>query len=571
MDNAALADALLEVAAALEFLDENPFRAQAYAKAAQSIMKLDVPAGALIENGEIMRLKGIGPSIGSVLKAWVVDRDFSLTDGLKARLPHGYAELVKVPGLGTKRLRTLHHELGISGVDDLLDAIDDGRLAGVKGFSERVVARLKRSVLDVISYRGWYLLDEAWTWMDAMIRVLDDAGLTARPTGACRRGMEVIDRIELLCRDRDGAHEALESCLGGMTGGRVSRDGSSYCLLHPGKPPVTIHLEPGETFVPALFMTTGSISHLEQAAVFGRHHGVVVSREGAFRDGAPVPVDDEAGIYSLLGMPYLPPEVREGRDVEWIPGEGGVPGDLVTSGDLKGVLHVHTSMSDGRADLSGMVGAARERGCAWIGIADHSKSAYYAGGLSVKNLRNQIDRIDALNEAGTGITILKGIESDILPDGSLDYPESVLRRLDFVIASIHSHMDMDRDAMTARIIRALRNPFTTVLGHPTGRLLLSRRPYEVDMDAVLEEAALRGVIIELNAHPMRLDIDWRLIPAFVAMGGRIAINPDAHTTGGFDDMRFGLAMARKGLLPSGACINCLDARDLKEALVARWS
>lgn len=571
MNNADLAQALLEVARALEFLDENPFKAKAYARAARSIQGLSVPARDLIENGEITATTGIGTSIARVLKAWVVDRDFSLVRELQARLPRGYAELTKVPGLGTKKLRMLHREFGISGVDELLEALDRGRLSGVKGFSEKGIARMRRSVLDVISYRGWYLLDAAWSWMDTVRKLLEGAGMSVQPTGVIRRCMEVVDGIELLCTQHAGAHDALLSCLSALPEARLSREGSSYRLLHPGRPPVKISMETEDTLVAALFVTTGSPSHLEQAGKLCERHAVRVSREGVFRQGRPVRVRNESDIYSLIGMPYFPPEVREGRDVEWKCAAAGMLKDLVAREDLRGVLHVHTSSSDGHAPLQDMVRAAKDRGYSWIGISDHSKNAYYAGGLSVKNLKEQIREIDALNEADPGFTVLKGVESDILPDGSLDYPESVLGLLDFVVASVHSHMDMDRDAMTERIIKAIRNPYTSMIGHPTGRLLLSRRAYEVDMDAVLEEAARNRVVIEVNAHPMRLDLDWRLIPAFVARGGRLAINPDAHTVDGLDDMRFGLAIARKGLLTAEGCINCLDARAVKEVLAARWS
>jgi DNA polymerase (family 10) len=214
---------------------------------------------------------------------------------------------------------------------------------------------------------------------------------------------------------------------------------------------------------------------------------------------------------------------------------------------------------------------ARDRGYSWIGMSDHSKNAYYAGGMSIKTLKRQLDEIDELNRTLEGMTVFKGIESDILPDGSLDYPRDVLERLDFVIASVHSHMGMDRASMTARILKALSNPFTTILGHPTGRLLLARKPYEVDMEAVLSEAAGQGVIVELNANAMRLDLDWRLIPGFVAQGGRVVIAPDAHALDGLDDMRYGVRMARKGLLPRTACLNCLDAGEVREALRSRWS
>jgi DNA polymerase (family 10) len=571
LDNANLAEALLEVAEALDFLDENPFRARAYRKAAQAVAELHEPARGLVESGEIIHVRGVGPSIGAALKAWVLEGDFSLLSDLRARLPRGYAELLKVPGLGMRKLRILHRELGITGIEDLLAAIEEGRLSSVKGFTEKGIARLRRSALDVLGYRGWFLMDAIWGWMGTMLTTLRSAGLEAMPTGLCRRGMEVMDRVELLCREDRDTHDVIPACLDGIQGVRWIRDGGEYTLTHPDRPPVTIHVEPPESLIPALFITTGSSGHLEQVSARGRECGVEVTCRAVLKDSRTVMVSDEAEIYALLGMPLLPPEIREGRRIEWDrAASGGVQG-LISADDIRGVLHVHTTMSDGHTPLADMVRAARDRGYAWIGISDHSRSAYYAGGLSVKDLRRQQEEIARLNEGFPDIAILRGIESDILPDGSLDYGEAVLKGLDFVIASIHSHMDMEASAMTERIIKAIRNPCISVIGHPTGRLLLSRRPYALDMETILEEAARCGVAVELNAHPMRLDIDWRLIPGFVERGGRIVITPDAHTADGLDDMRYGVAMARKGLLEPGACLNALDAVGAMEALRARWS
>jgi DNA polymerase (family 10) len=284
-----------------------------------------------------------------------------------------------------------------------------------------------------------------------------------------------------------------------------------------------------------------------------------------------VPVKDEKEIYDLLGMHYLPPEAREGRPMEMDLALNGDSPEFITQQDLKGLIHVHSNYSDGKATLTDMVKGAHERGYSWIGISDHSKSAYYAGGLSMKDLNRQFAEIDELAKIFPDMTIFKGIESDILQDGSLDYPQSVLKQFDFVIASIHSHMDMDRESMTERIIKAIANPFTTILGHPTGRVLLARRPYEVDMASVLSEAAGLGVMVELNANPLRLDLDWRLMPDFTSIGGRVVIAPDAHSVSGLDDMRYGLAIARKGLLLRDSCMNVLSAREAKEAFKARWS
>jgi DNA polymerase (family 10) len=346
---------------------------------------------------------------------------------------------------------------------------------------------------------------------------------------------------------------------------QLAHDGTVLVATCPGKPPARIHTVSQAFVVPALFITTGSDAHVDMVNRHGAGRSIRVGHDGVFKDGVRVPIRDEAEIYDLLGMRYLPPEVREGRPMEMdLALSGNVP-EFITQEDLKGLIHVHSTYSDGRATLSDMVQGAYERGYSWIGISDHSKSAYYALGLSMKDLKRQFEEIDELSLIFPGMTIFKGIESDILPDGSLDYPQTVLKQFDFVIASIHSHMDMDRASMTQRIIKAIRNPFTTILGHPTGRVLLARRPYEVDMEAVLAEATGHGVMVELNANPLRLDLDWRLMPDFTSKGGRVVIAPDAHSVSGLDDMRYGLAIARKGLLLKDSCMNAFSAREAREA------
>ena len=571
MDNSAIVDALLEMAQVLEFLDENPFKAKAYERAARSISELAAPVEDLLDSGEISRIKGIGQAIAATLNAWVKDNDFSVLKDLQSRLPQGYVELLKVPGLGIKRLKTLHNDLGISTLDGLLEAIEAGKIASVRGFSDKSIAKLRGSVKAILDYRGWYLLDTAWGWATMMVSLLKECGVDAQITGVCRRSMEIVSSIDLLCEERSGIYDQFAQSTGLIPDIKLTYEGPALVVTCPGRPTVRIHAVPPMLIVPALFITTGSEAHVNQVNTLGNNHSIRISRDGVFKDEKPFPIRDEGELYGLLGMQYLPPEVREGRQMEIdLAISGSIP-ELIMADDLMGVIHVHTTYSDGRATLKDMVQGAYERGYSWIGISDHSKSAYYAGGMSIKTLKKQFEEIDALKNAFKGLTIFKGIESDILEDGSLDYPQAVLKQLDFVIASIHSHMDMDKAAMTERIIKALRNPFTTILGHPTGRVLLARMPYEVDMESVLTEAAGQGIIVELNANPVRLDLDWRLIPDFIAKGGRIVVAPDAHIVSGLDDMLYGISIARKGLLSRQACINCLCAEEAREAFKARWS
>jgi DNA polymerase (family X) len=571
LDNSNLVDALLEMAYALEFLDDNPFKAKAYVKAARSLSGISTPIEELIDTGAISQIEGIGKAIAATLTAWVKDHDFSAIKDLQARLPTGFDELIKVPGLGMKRLKVLCKELNIDTLDELLEAINTSRLSSVKGFSDKSIAKLRCSVQAILDYRGWFLLDTSWDWAVTFISLLKDCGLNVQVSGVCRRSMEIISSIDFLVEVGPGMHDSLVQRISIIPDMQLVHDGTVLVATCPGKPPVRIHTVSQEFVASALFVTTGSEAHVEMVNSHGAGRSVRVSHEGVFKDGARVPIQDEAEIYDLFGMRYLPPEVREGRPIEMDLALSVNALEFITQEDLKGLLHVHSTYSDGKATLADMVQGAYERGYSWLGISDHSKSAYYALGLSVKDLKRQFEEIDELSRICPSMTIFKGIESDILPDGSLDYPQGVLKQFDFVIASIHSHMDMDRATMTDRIIKAIRNPFTTILGHPTGRVLLARRPYEVDMETVLAEAAGLGVMVELNANPLRLDLDWRLIPDFTSKGGRVVIAPDAHSVSGLDDMRYGLAIARKGLLLRDSCLNAFSAREAREAFKARWS
>jgi len=571
LDNSTLVDALLEMAYALEFLDDNPFKAKAYVSAARSLSEIATPIEELIDTGGISHIEGIGKTIAATLKAWVKDHDFSAIKELQARLPNGFDELIKVPGLGMKRLKVLHKELNITTLDGLLEAINTGRLSSVKGFSDKSIAKLRGSVQTILDYRGWFLLDTSWDWAATFVSLLKDCGGKVQVSGVCRRSMEIISAIDLLLEEGPEMHDALVQRITSMPDMQLVHDGSVLVATCPGKPPIRIHTVSQAFVVPALFITTGSDAHVDLVNRHGAGRSVRVSHEGVFKDGVHVPVRDEAEIYDLFGMRYLPPEVREGRPIEMDLALSSNAPEFIRQEDLKGLIHVHSTYSDGRATLTDMVQGVYERGYSWIGISDHSKSAYYALGLSIKDLKRQFEEIDELCRIFPSMTIFKGIESDILPDGSLDYPQTVLEHFDFVIASIHSHMDMDRASMTQRIIKAIRNPFTTILGHPTGRVLLARRPYEVDMGVVLAEAAGHGVMVELNANPLRLDLDWRLMPDFTSKGGRVVIAPDAHSVSGLDDMRYGLAIARKGLLLTDSCMNTFSAREAMEAFKTRWS
>ncbi|HQP31403.1 MAG TPA: PHP domain-containing protein [Deltaproteobacteria bacterium] len=559
MDNRRIAGLLREAAEALEYLDE-PFKARAYRKAASTVADMQVPLAELAAAGRLTELDGIGKGLETLLTDWAVKADFQALQGLRAQLPAGISEIRKVPGLGNSKIKALH-ALGVETLEDLADACDSGRLSGLKGFTARHIGRIRRAVDDIMAYRGRFLLDEGLSEAHHLLGLMADAGITAVLTGECRRGYETLAGVEILITETPAAMAALDRIMGEPD---IMTD---RCLSYMRERPVPVncHIAPEEGFVASLFLSTGSRDHTDRIASLARAQGLAIRPEGVFAADRRLHLRDEEALYARLGLSYIPPELREegGREIE-LAGRGALP-ELIDAGDIVGTIHNHTTFSDGKTPPAELVAAARELGYAWIGISDHSVSARYAGGMNLKAVKKQHLEIEALR-GEAGIEVLKGVECDIQPDGSLDYPDEVLAGFDFVIASIHTQMDMDASAMTDRIITALRNPRTSILAHPTGRLLLARSAYALDIDAVLEEAIRQRVVVELNAHPWRLDLDWRLIERFTAAGGMIAISPDAHERSGLKDMRYGIMMARKGMLTAAQCLNSLDSEHARQVL-----
>jgi len=559
MDNHAIAALLMELSTGLEFLGE-PFKARAYRKASETIGSLELPVRDFVANRKIIQLAGIGKSIAALLDAWLMQCDFSALHEMRAMLPAGLAELLNVPGLGMKKIKLLH-SMGISTLEDLLAALETGRLSGVKGFTENHITRMQRAIMDIIDYRGRFLLDRALRQGSSILDMLMAEGLKAESTGQCRRVSETISSIDILVLDTSSAMETIQRVLGLPD----KTEPDTLTFLPQNSPSVHVHLTSEKAFVTNLFLTTGSDAHTLAVKEIARECSLTISKDGLSGAGKHIPLKDEDELYARLGMAYIPPELRELGNKEIALAIRHALPSLIRESDVIGTLHIHTTYSDGKSTLKELFQVAQGLGYAWIGISDHSLSARYARGMQVKTVKQQHEEIDRLNREGD-ITVLKGIECDIQPDGSLDYPEEVLASFDFVIASVHTQMNIERKAMTERIRIAIRNPMTSILGHPTGRLLLSREGYAVDMDAVLDEALKNHVAIELNAHPWRLDLDWTLIDSFASSGGMIAIGPDAHETQGLSDMRYGILIARKGFLTPERCLNTFDADTVRGGL-----
>lgn len=570
MNAAEAAAVLAEIARLSELAGENPFRSRAFASAARSLESADVELDALAREGRLTELPGVGAGIADALRELVETGSSALLEDLRAATPAGLYDVLRVPGLGTRKVQLLRAELGIDSLDALESAARDGRLATVSGFGAKTQARILAGIAFVRSTLLRRRLDSARAVAEELCAAL--RGLPylhrAEVAGAVRRNAETAAAVELVAAAADP--RAALGRVGERLGGAVAGDGATLHRNLSDGLPLRVRCATPERFGAALLWETGSDAHLAELSQLARGRGLLLGVEALRRDREPVPTPDEAAVYAALGLPPIPPELREGAGEIAAAAAGALP-RLVELGDLQGTFHCHTVYSDGKATVAEMAAGARSRGWAYLGLADHSRSAAYAGGLSPAAVRKQHREIDAWNRANPGLRLFRGIESDILADGSLDYPDDLLATFDYVVGSVHSGFGMGRREMTKRIVRAVRNPYLTILGHPTGRLLLARDAYAVDVDAVIDAAAEAGAAIELNADPHRLELDWRHLRRATGRGIPIAINPDAHSVAGLDNVRWGVAVGRKGWLEPAHVLNAWPVERVEAYLAERKS
>jgi DNA polymerase (family 10) len=554
---------LEKIALLLELKGENPFKARAYVNAARALEGTPEEIGDLVASGRLGELPGIGEALREKIATLVTAGRLPYHEDLRSRFPPGIFEILRIPGLGPRKVRVIWESLGVSTLGELEYACHENRLVELPGFGLRSQEKVLRGIELLKKHRGRFLCDVARREGEALLKALQGhpAVIRIALAGSIRRCSETSKDVDLVA----GSGEP-----GPLMAAFVSLPGVEEVLAR-GETRSSVRLLSGlgadlrvvsdAEFPYALHYFTGSKEHNVAMRARALRRGMKMNEYGLFRGGEPVPCSDEAEIFSRLGLAYVPPELREGRGEIEAAERGEIP-RLVEWEDLKGVLHVHTSASDGSATLEEMAEAARGLGMTYLGICDHSKAARYAGGLNEEQVEEQERAIDRLNRSLEGITLLKGIEVDILADGTLDFSDEVLARFDFVVASVHSRFNLPEAEMTRRIVRAVSNRNVRILGHPTGRLLLAREPYPVDLKAVLRSAAEHEICVELNAHPHRLDVDWRMIPEVKAAGLKVSINPDAHHPEGLADMRYGVGIARKGWLTREDVLNTLDLPDL---------
>lgn len=569
MDSRAASHLLHEIVALLELQGEDPAVPAPFADAARSLAADEArPLTELLKRDR----RRFAPEVVEVLEQFRDNGDADLLDRLRESTPEGLFEMMRVPGLGPSRIRRIHEGLGIDTLQELEEAARDGRLAELPRFGARTAEQVLRGIAWLKESGAQILLPHGRAEAERILAALrrQPGVVRAEIAGAVRRHCETVREIEIVAacvREPEVVAAAFARAPGVRDS--VGSGTAHVSIRFDDGLRLQLHCVPADQFVVSWFRATGSASHVAEVVARAALRGLTLS-DHDLRDaaGRVVETADEPALYAAVGLPWLAPELREGLgESEQALGEGFA--GLITMDDIRGVLHCHSQYSDGGATIAELAAAARTRGWTYLGVSDHSQSAFYAGGLTAESLKQQHEEIDAINASFNDFRVLKGVEADILPCGRIDYPTEVLDRFDYVIASIHSRLGMNETQMTDRVLKALDDPHISVLGHPTGRLLLTREPYAINMDAVLEKAGRLGVAVELNADPHRLDLDWRLAKLARKYGARIEIGPDAHSVDGLENMTLGIGMARKAWLRPEDVINTRSAAEFVEFATRR--
>jgi DNA polymerase (family 10) len=567
-------ETLERIALLLELQGENPFKVRAYHNGARALEMLESDLGTLVREDQLKGIPGLGEALREKIATLVTTGRLPYYDDLRAQFPPQLFELFDVPGLGPKKIKALYEKLNIASLADLEKACQDDQVAGLDGFGAKTQEKLLHGLATLKQGAGRHLASVA---AQAATTLLDD--LRAHPDtirlsagGSTRRRNETVHDIDIIVSTKNP--DAISRAFRGhplVARVLAAGDTKSSVMLTNGLQ-ADLRVVSDEEYPFALMYFTGSKEHNIVLRGLAQDRGWTLNeyRLAPVKKGAAaIPgIRDERDVYELFGFDYIEPELRENRGEFEAAAKHRLP-DLVKLEHLKGTFHNHTRASDGRNTLSEMAAAARELGLQYLGIADHSKASFQANGLDAARLKKQIIEIQALNKDFDDFRLFSGTECDILKDGTLDFSDSVLAQLDYVVASVHSSFTLGEADMTKRLIRAMENPQVTMLGHLTGRLLLKRESYAVNVPAVLDAAAETGTFIELNADPHRLDMDWRWWRLAKEKGVKCVINPDAHSTAGLQNLYFGIGAARKGWLTKGDVVNCLPLKKVIPALEAK--
>jgi DNA polymerase (family 10) len=578
IDKDQVASILSQIGTLLELQGENPFRCQAYYGAARALDSLTEDLETVVREGRLTSIPGIGETMRDKITTLVTTGSLPFYDDLKAKTPPGLLDMLRIQGLGPKKVKALHDQLGVETLDALKAACEEGRVAELRGFGEKTQQKILEGIGFLSEVGQRVRIDQALAIGQRLVEGLRDVPGLRRIElgGSLRRRKETIGDIDILvsAENAEPLMERFVSLPGVVqvigrgdtkTSVTVSDGGGSgkRLLLN-----ADLRVVSEEQFPFALHYFSGNKEHNKAMRARAQKYGLKLNEYELASPDRSVPCKDEADLYKALDMAYIEPEMRE-HTGEMEAAEAGTLPHLVEVGDIKGVFHCHTTYSDGGNSVEEMAEAAKALGLKYLGFGDHSQSLTVANGLSPERVRKQQAEIDAVAGRIKGIRLFKGIECDILADGSLDFDDDVLASFDYVVASVHSFFKQSREEMTARIIKAIRHPAVTMLGHATGRLLLRREGYQVDLEAVLRAAAEADTMVEINAHPQRLDLDWIHCKRAKELGVTLVINPDAHSTADIALYRYGVDVARRGWLEKKDVFNTKTAAEVARDLEAR--
>lgn len=560
MTNHEVAAVLEAVAQILEIRGENPFKSRAYYSAARTTEQLGQAIAKIVEAGELGELPGFGKVLTEKVTQLVTTGHMSYLDEITQGLPPGILTLLAIPDVGPKKIKVFYDSLAIGTITQLETAAKAGRLAGLPGMGEKSQAKILDGIRQYRSHQGRWLISQA---LPVAERVLEEVrGLPgvrrASLAGSLRRRRETVGDGDVLASAKDGAEVIKAFCeFEGVKRVLASGGTKGSAVFEPGIQ-VDLRVVEDASYAAALHYFTGSKDHNVRMRRLAKDRGWKLNEYGLFDGETALPAADEAELFGHFGMDWVPPELREDTGEVEAALEHRLP-RLVEAEDVKGLVHVHSSWSDGKLPIDKVIEIAKAGGFAYVVIADHSKAVRVAGGLTEARVRSQWREIEKLQEGLGRFRVFRGIELDILSDGALDYGDELLSGFDCTIASVHSGFSMPSGKMTARIVKALANPYVDMLAHPSGRLLLEREPYAVDMEAVLAACRDNDVAVEINSHPLRLDLDWRWVRTAREMGVKVVISLDAHDPDDFDNLPFGVSTARKGWLEKGDVTNCMTA------------
>jgi DNA polymerase (family 10) len=561
MNSGQVAQVLEAIAGLLEFKDENPFKIRAYRNAAKAIESLTVDLEQLCRDKKLSEIPGIGKAIEEKVTQLVCTGTLDYYEELRKEIPEGVVAMCAIPSFGPKKARVVWKELGITTIDALRQACLEDKLSSLKGFGEKTQKKILEGIAFHEKNSGQYLLSDAMPVARKLIAYLEETKTVHRVSiaGSLRRWKEVVKDIDLLASS-DQPAKVMEAFVKAPGVASVIGQGDTKTSIRLASGmQVDLRVVTEAQFPYALVYFTGSKEHNIAIRGAAQKKGLKVNEYGIYEGSKLLECSDEPGFYKILGLPCVPPEMRENTgELDY-----NATSQLIGPKSLKGVFHTHSTWSDGTAAIEDMAEKARSMGLKYMGLSDHSKAAAYANGLDEARLQKQMGEIDRLNKKWSDFRILKGLECDILPNGDLDLSPEILGKLDFVIGSVHSRFDMPEAEMTERVCKAIANEHFDILGHATGRLLLSRDGYKIDLGRVLEAAKKHGKIVELNAYPNRLDLDWIHCRRAKEMGVMLSINPDAHSTSDLENIEYGVATARRAWLEEK---DVLNTRGVEEAL-----